>query len=65
MPIGTSKIHVSHWTWPARVFRVEFGQIEARRADKVVHLPVQVTTSCDMAPDGGEFVLPALDPWLG
>ena len=65
MTTGASKIHVSHWTWPACVFRSEIDQIEARRADKVVHFPIQVTASCNMAPDGGESVLPALDPWLG
>ena len=65
MMTGVSKIHVSHWAWPICVFRSELGQIEARRADKVVHFPIQVTASCNMAPDGGESVLPALDPWLG
>ena len=65
MTTGASKIHVSHRTRPACVFRSELDQIEARRADKVVHLPIQVTASCNIAPDGGEFVLPALDPWLG
>ena len=65
MTTGASKIHVSHWTWPACVFRSKINQIEARRADKVAHFPIQVTASCNMAPEGGESVLPALDPWLG
>jgi len=65
MTIGASKIHVSHRTWPACVFRSEINQIEARRADKVVHFPIQVTASCNMAPNGDGSVLPALDPRLG
>src|SRR5436190_22620574 len=44
LTIGAPAIHVRHWTWPAGVFGSELGQIEARRADKVVHLPIQVTT---------------------
>ena len=65
MTTGTSDIHVSHRTWPACVFRSEINQIEVRRADKVVHFPIEMTASGNMGPNRSEAVLPALDPWLG
>jgi len=43
------------------IFRLKPHHIETGRADKVVHFPVQVATSRNMAPNGGESVLPALD----
>jgi NitT/TauT family transport system substrate-binding protein len=60
-----SQVHVSHRTRPGGVFRSKPQQIETGRAYEVVHLPVQMATSRNMAPNGGESVLPALDSRLG
>jgi hypothetical protein len=65
MTTGASDIHASHRAWPVCVFRSQLGQNEAGQVNEVVDLPIQVTASCNMAPNGGEPVLPALDPRLG
>ena len=52
-----SKIHVSHRTWPGCVFRSKVSQFETGRAG--------MTISCNVAPDGGEPTLPALNSRLG
>jgi hypothetical protein len=65
MTAGSSEIHVSHCTWRGCVLRSKLGHFETGRSDKVVHLSVQVTASCNMAPNWREAALPAFDAGLG
>lgn len=62
MTTGASDIRVSHRAWPVCVFRSQLGQNEAGRVNEVVHLLIQVTASCNMAPNRVEPQLPALNP---
>src|SRR5262249_25615218 len=44
---------------PRQVLRLELADLEARRTDEIIDLPVQVTASSDSPPDWVDPILPS------